>query len=508
MLSLPSKNDDPRRIAGNIAIACIFLNFSASLMAADTLVSTAAPEVASEPATPSTTSQPARPLPPTPENTTSPAPVTTQPSPWLSLEKFPPEIPSLSGEIFHIPYSLHGQATSVTEYHGTFPSPYEGTNSFLNRQEIDTTYTGTLFLGARVLPGTELYVDPEVSAGKGLSHVAGLADPPNGEATRVSSADPSPNVARLFVRQTFGFGGEQEDIPDGPNQIAGKQDINRLTITVGKYAASDIFDNNIYAHDPRSQFLNWTFMDNVAWDYPADTKGYTQGLALELNQKNYTLRYGVFREPATANGGALDNHWEALGQVAEVEYRYQLFGQPGAIRPLAYLNHAHMGNYAEAIAEQPVDPDVTQTRSYRFKYGYGINAEQAITSDLGIFGRAGWNDGHSETWAFTEADREGSLGLSLNGTAWSRKDDVLGIAGFVTGISKDHRNYLADGGLGFELGDGRLNYALENGFETYYLATLTKNVFITLDFQLIDNPGYNSDRGPVAIGGFRFHFEF
>jgi len=431
--------------------------------------------------------------------------------PWLSLAKFPPEIPSLSGEIFHIPYSLHGQATAIPMFHGKFPSPYQGANSFVDRQEIDTSYTGTLFFGARILPGTEIFVNPEVSAGKGLSQVAGLGDPPNGETPRVSSPDPSVAVARLFVRQTFGFGGEQEDITDGVNQITGKQDIDRLTITAGKYGANDIFDNNTYAHDPRSQFFNWAFMDDVAWDYPANTKGYTEGVSLELNQKSYTLRYGIFREPGSANGGAFDTHLDkGFGQIAELEYRYQLFGQAGALRPMAFVNHAHMGDYAEAVTQATggATPNLTPNSAFRFKYGYGINAEQAITSDLGLFARAGWSDGHTESWAYTEADRNVSLGLSLKGTPWGRKPDVLGVGAFISGLSQDHRDYLAAGGLGFALGDGQLHYAPEEGLETYYLITLTKNVFVSLDFQLIDHPGYNSDRGPVPIGGLRFHFEF
>jgi high affinity Mn2+ porin len=429
---------------------------------------------------------------------------------WAALTKFPPEVPALSGELFHVPYSFHGQATAIPEFHGKFPSAYEGANSFRDQQEYDTSYTGTLFFGARVRPGTEVYVDPEVLAGNSLSGVNGLGDPPNGETTPVAGAQPSPNIARLFVRQTFGFGGEQEDIPDGQNQIAGRQDINRLTLTAGKFAANDIFDNNTYAHDPRSQFFNGAFMDNTAWDYPTDAKGYTDGITLELNRKSYTLRYGIFREPQVAGGEQLDPHWDkAIAQAVELEYRYRIFGQPGAVRPMAFLNHADMGDYAQAIAQAHGGvPDVTANRSYRYKYGYGFNAEQAITSDLGLCARAGWNDGHTETWAFTEVDREASLGLSLQGTAWGRKHDVLGVGGFISGLSQDHRDYLEAGGLGFELGDGRLRYAPEEGIETYYLIALTRNIFLSLDFQFLGHPGFNADRGPVPIGGFRVHFEF
>jgi high affinity Mn2+ porin len=446
------------------------------------------------------------------------APASTAPSsapvePLIAFSTFtiPVELPSLSGRLFdQFQYSFHGQTTIIPQFKGDFPSAYQGTNSFTDTKEIQTSYTGTLFMGIRVRPGTEIYFDPEVSAGTGLSGVTGLGDPPNGETPRISSPAPSPTVARLYLHQVIGFGGEQEDITDAANTIAGKQDVNRLTVTVGKFAANDVFDNNTYAHDPRSQFMNWGLWENAAWDYPANTKGYTDGLSLEWNQKFATLRYGIFRPPENANGGALDTHWNrAFDQVLEFEQRYTIAQQPGAIRPLVYFNYAHMGDYRQAIDDNPVDPNVISARSYDHpKYGYGLNCEQSITSDLGIFGRAGWNNGQSETWAFTEVDRDISVGLSLKGTRWNRPADVVGLAGLISGLSKDHRDYLAAGGLGFELGDGRLSYAPEEVMETYYSLVMTKNLFLTFDYQLIDHPGYNSDRGPVSIGGFRAHIEF
>jgi high affinity Mn2+ porin len=447
--------------------------------------------------------------------TTAASEPSTQPdAPLISFNTFtiPIEVPSLSGRLFDpFAYSFHGQATIIPQMHGDFPAAYSGTNSFTDTPDLETSYTGTLFTGIRLMQGTEVYFNPEVSAGTGLSSVLGLGDPPNGETPRVSSADPSVVVARLYLRQTFGFGGKQEDIADGPNSIAGKQDVNRLTITLGKYAANDIFDNNTYAHDPRSQFSNWGLWEDGAWDYPADTKGYTEGLALELNQENFTLRYGIFRPPANANGGELDTHWtRAFDQVLEFEQRYTVSTHPGVIRPMAYINYSHMGDYRQAIENADGGtPNIIATRSYSHpKYGFGFSAEQEVTPDIGVFARAGWNNGQSETWAFTEVDRTGSIGITCKGTPWHRPNDVLGFAVLASGLSKDHRDYLAAGGLGFQLGDGRLTYAPEEVIEAYYLITVTKNLMLTFDYQCIDHPGYNSDRGPVSIVGFRAHFEF
>jgi high affinity Mn2+ porin len=451
------------------------------------------------------------------------APTTAPDQPLIAFSTFtiPIELPSLSGRLFdQFQYSFHGQTTIIPQFKGDFPSAYQGPNSFTSTKEIETSYTGTLFMGVRIYPGTEIYFDPEISAGTGLSGVVGLGDPPNGETPRISTADPSPTVARFYLHQVFGFGGEQEDITDAANTIAGKVDVNRLTVTVGKFAANDVFDNNTYAHDPRSQFMNWGLWEDTAWDYAANTKGYTDGLTLEWNQKYSTLRYGIFRPPENANGGQLDPHWNrAFDQVLEFEQRYTIASQPGVIRPMFYFNYAHMGDYrnaidasstvAASIDASPGAPNVISTRSYDHpKYGLGANFEQSLTSELALFGRAGWNNGQSESFAFTEVDRTVSLGLSLKGNRWNRPNDVIGVAGLMSGLSKDHRDYLAAGGLGFELGDGRLNYAPEEVIEAYYQLVVTKNFFLTADYQFIDHPGYNADRGPVSVGAARIHFEF
>ena len=450
---------------------------------------------------------------PAPIVTTAPAtaPASTEPLIGFKTYRIPIELPSLSGRLLdQFQYSFHGQTTIIPQFHGDFDSPYQGAQSFRPNAELATSYTGTLFMGIRLLPGTEVYFDPEVSAGRGLSTVLGLGNPPNGDVPRLSSSDALAYVARLYLHQTFGFGGEQEDVADGANVIAGKQDVNRLSVMVGKFAANDIFDGNTYAHDPRSQFMNWGLWENTAWDYAGDIQGYSQGLTLELNSKTRTLRYGIFRPPQNANGGLFDTHWNrAFDQVVEFEQRYKLAGLDGSVRPLAYINYSHMGDYRDALVNEPVDPNITAFRSYSHpKYGFGLSIQQNLSRDLSIFGRAGWNNGQSESFAFTEVDRMLSLGLSLKGTSWNRPDDVIGLAGVMSGLGKDHRDYLAAGGLGLQLGDGRLNYAPEEVIETYYQLVLTKNLFLAADYQFIDHPGFNADRGPVSIGAVRVHFEF
>jgi high affinity Mn2+ porin len=311
------------------------------------------------------------------------------------------------------------------------------------------------------------------------------------------------------------LGGEQEKMESGPNQLAEYKDVSRLTFAVGKMAATDWFDQNKYSHDPRSQFLNWDLMYNGAWDYPADVRGYDFGAVVELNQKDWALRYGVFGEPEVANGAEIDPKiGVAHGQAIELEHRYKLFDRPGKIRWMGYWNRAHMGNYDEALALSPHDPDVTATRTYHsIKYGFCVNVEQEFTDNLGGFLRLGWNDGHTETWAFTETDRTVAFGFLLSGKSWHRDGDEIGTGLVVNGLSAPHRAYLAAGGLGFELGDGQLNYEPEFAWETYYkwqvfAKAVKKSIWISPDFQLVGNPGYNGDRGPVAIGTVRVHAEF
>jgi high affinity Mn2+ porin len=406
-------------------------------------------------------------------------------------------------------YSIHGQATVVPQGNWKFTSPYVGTNSLLPLLNYRTTSTDTLYFDVRPWQGTEVIFNPEVSGGRGLSDTLGVAGFPNGEATRVGALQPTPYIARLFVRQTYGLDGDVERIEAGPNQLAGFRDIDRITFTFGKMAATDGFDDNRYSHDPRTQFLNWSLMYTGAWDYPANTRGYNYGATAEFNTRYLAVRYGIFGEPTVANGSDIDPHFvKANGQIFEVEERYELGGHPGKIREWAFLNHAHMGNYRDAIAEMPVNPDITQTRAYRFKYGFGMNVEQELATNLGVFLRAGWNDGQSESWAFTEIDQTVATGVNLKGALWSRPKDEAGLALVINGISDAHRDYLAAGGVGFIIGDGRLNYGLEEIAELYYNWVPRDWLTIAADLQGVNNPAYNRDRGPVAIFGIRVHLAF
>ncbi|OWK45248.1 carbohydrate porin [Fimbriiglobus ruber] len=414
-------------------------------------------------------------------------------------------------------YNVHAQATVVSQ--GVFPfrSPYMGPNSLASNQNLASTATATLFLAARPFRDTEIIFNPEMAAGGGLGNAVngttGIAGFPNGEATRTGIPQPTPYLARLLVKQTFGLGGEQESLEDEQNQVAGKVDIDRVVVRVGKMSATDLFDDNAYSHDPRTQFLNWALMYNGAWDYPANVRGYTYGGGIELNRKDWTLRYGIFAEPAIANGAPIDPRLLAAhGQATEYEQRFKINDHPGSFAVMAYMNNAHMGNYRLALAEAAAQPggipDIAATRSYRIKYGFGITAEQELTKDVGLFGRAGWNDGQSETWAFTEIDQTVSGGVLIKGTSWGRPDDRLGIGAVANGLSNAHRDYLEAGGVGFIIGDGHLHYAPEEIVEVFYNFQLRKGVVFTLGTSGVNHPAYNQDRGPLAIWSVRLHLEY
>jgi high affinity Mn2+ porin len=381
-------------------------------------------------------------------------------------------------------YSVHGQATTVTQGNFRFHSPYQGTNSYVYDNSLANSVTATLFLAARVWDGGEIIFNPEIAGGRGLSAVFGIADFPNAEITRVGILEPTPYIARLFFRQTFGLGGEQEKIEDGPNAVAGTRDVNRLTIAFGKLPSTDSFDNNRYS-DTRTKFLNWGFYYNVAWDYPANVRGYNYGISIDYNTKWWAVRYGVFAMSAVANGADFDPHFlNANGHILEFERRYEWNNQPGAVKFGPYLNLANMGNYREALALSPVNPDVTATRQSRIRYGFILNWQQQLSDQCGVFARAGWNNGQAESWEYTEADVSGSCGVVFKGKHWDRPQDEVGVAYVLTGLSAAHRDYLAAGGLGFELGDGKLNYGLESVFEIYYNCELRKGMNLTFDYQV------------------------
>jgi len=409
-------------------------------------------------------------------------------------------------------WNLFYQATTIGQYHGTFNSPYTGPLSLQDYPERDVSLTTTVFLGLRLEDNTFLYFDPEIAGGRGFSGVNGLANPSNGELPRVASAEPKPYLARLYIAHDFGFGSETEHVDSDQNQLAGDRPATRYSIYAGRFSLSDFFDDNNYTHDPRTQFMAWGVMYNGAWDYPADTRGYTWAIVQEFNTRNWALRYGIAAEPKVANGSQFDRRlFRDHGQTFEVERRYSIRKRSGAIRWLGFANRAQAGNYAEALklaAETGTTPSVIATRRPgTLKYGTGISFDQQITSDFGVFTRLGWNDGKTESFAFTAIDRLAGGGVSLKGMRWKRKDDVVATSLTASGISAVHAEYLAHGGLDFLIGDGRLNYSPEYVWESYYSARLFQGFFATFDLQHDTNLAYNHDRGPVWIPSVRLHLE-
>ncbi len=405
-------------------------------------------------------------------------------------------------------YQLHLQSTLIYQAHPSFRSLYRGQNSLRPETEIRDTLTATAFAAVRLADGLALYFDPEMSQGLALSDTVGIAGFPNGEGTHAGGATPHVYAGRYFLRQVIGFGGDTEKVESDQNQLADTVDVSRLTITLGKFAAGDIFDDNDYAHDPRNDFLNWSIWESAAWDFPADSRGYTYGLVLELNQPNWALRGGWMLEPKIPNEKPLAaNFVHYHGAAVELELRDEISGQAGKVRFLGFANRSEAGDYAYALQLRPANPDIAATRSARTKYGFAINGQQAITADLGLFVRLSWNDGRTESFAFTEIDRSLAVGASLKGTSWDRKDDTVGLGVAINALSSQHRNYLAAGGYGFIVGDGALNYGRERVLEGYYSALVDDPLKVTLDYQYIVNPGYNRDRGPVSVFGIKFHVQ-
>ncbi|OJW15792.1 carbohydrate porin [Mucilaginibacter sp. 44-25] len=411
------------------------------------------------------------------------------------------------------PFNLHFQQTVITQFKPSFSAPYTGTNSLLPGGETQSSITTTLFGGARLWKGMEAYFNPELSGGSGLSKTLGIAGFPNGETFRVGTTEPKIYIARLYFTQNFEWGNDKEYVADEVNQLAGLKSKRYLKVTVGKFGMADFFDINEFSHDPRSQFMNWSLMDNAAWDYPANTRGYVLGAMAELGQPNWALRFAYTLTTTTANGSIWDQRISrANTQTLEYERRYTLGSseQKGTLRLLGYRNNGKMGSYRLALNQNPAAPDVDATQAYgRHKYGFGINADQYLTKNFGVFAKASYNDGKTETWAFTEIDRSISLGAVWKGGSWHRDDDELGLAFVGNGISKDHRDYLAAGGYGFIIGDGQLNYSPELIAELYYKVNAYQHkVWLSPDYQFIEHPAYNRDRGPVNVFSLRAHVEF
>jgi len=408
-------------------------------------------------------------------------------------------------------FSLHFQSTAIPQYHFDFTSPYQGNNSLLPHEPVRASLTATIFAAFKFAPHSYIVFNPELAGGKGLSKTLGIAGFPNGEIYRVGNPKPQPYIGRLYIEHRFPLSKKKEQVDNDVNQVREYTNKEYISVLAGKFSLTDFFGSSIITHDPRSQFFNWSLMGHGAWDYPANTRGYTFGAVVQAVFKSWALRYANTFVPTEANG--MNLQWKpgkAIGMVWEVE-NTRIFYKDSAhnadIRGGIFWNKAHMGSYADAIAA-PGTPDVTASRMYgRDKWGYYASYDQAVGS-FHYYLKGSWNDGNNETWAFTEIDQSLSAGIQLDGDIWKRKDDKLGLAYVSNGLSELHRTYLTKGGYGFLIGDGQLNYGKEQIVELYYSLNLFKHLFISPDYQFVLHPAYNKDRGPVSIVSARLHVEF
>jgi len=421
-------------------------------------------------------------------------------------------------------YYIAGQANIILQAHGPFHSPYQGPNSLQARGEYKTSLVGTLYLGLQLNHNprysTDAIVDLESAGGRGISQALGLAGFTNLDVVRNPNLGSKPYLARVQIHQVLGLTDKLVESERTPFSLASQTPERRFELHLGKMSLPDYFDINTIGSDSHLQFLNWTVDNNGAWDYAADTRGYTYGAVLEYHDRAWSARYGLAAMPTVANGIDLD--WafsRANGQNFEFELRKPLLGsllpsdRKGTIRVLSFVNHAHMGLYRDAVSGyrsgKDKTPDIAaHARFSSVKYGFGINAQQDLTPNLRGFFRFGWNEGQHESYAYTEVDQSVALGGDYSGRAFHRPNDKLGVAFVSNAIKRDHQNYLRYGGLGFLLGDGRLNYAREDILESYYNLHSWRGLYYALNLQFIQHPGYNKDRGPVLVEALRMHVDF
>src|SRR5271154_2297103 len=412
-------------------------------------------------------------------------------------------------------YWISGQANIILQWHDSFPAAFSGQNSFRPIGENATSKVYTLYLGYELTKTTEVFLDVEIAGGHGLSEALGLAGFVNLDVVRNPSLGQSPYLARLMLRQIIPLSSDRIEVQRGPFGLATSLPARRLEFRIGKFSMVDFFDLNSYGSDSHLQFLNWTVDNNGAYDYAANTRGYTDGAILEYDDHWFTARFGEALMPKVANGINLDaDIARARGENLELDATgNRLLHRSGTVRFLSYLNIANMGNYEEAnqifLNGQSTVPDIVATRRQgRKKYGFELNFEQELPANLGVFGRVGWSDGRNESFAYTEVDRTVQAGVFSKGDKWRRKNDRAGAVFVANEIVAAHQQYLGYGGLGFLLGDGALTPGPEKIFEGFYTAHLWRGFFASCDFQHVNNPGYNKARGPVFVPGLRFHVEF
>ena len=409
-------------------------------------------------------------------------------------------------------FAIHAQSTFEDQATLAFTSPYRGANSLDPATRGRETFDATLFVGARLWRGAQIWITPEIDQGFGLSNTLGLAGFSSGEAYKVGKAAPYVRLQRAFLRQTVDLGGESGAVGADSMHLRGRQSANRIVITLGKFSVTDIFDSNDFAHDPRGDFMNWSLIDTGSFDYAADAWGYTTGGAIEWYQGRWTARAGVFNLSVIPNNEVLEKSFSQFQMLGELEHRHTIRGRPGTLKITGFVSRGRMATFDDAVQlglATEAMPNVADVRHYRSRAGVSVNLQQQITDSLGVFARAGVSDGRYESYEFTDIDRTVSAGVSLKGAAWGRKADTLGFAGVMNAISAAHQRYLAAGGLGILVGDGRLPHPGPEGIlETYYSFAPVGPARLTLDYQFVNNPAYNRDRGPVSIISARVHVQF
>ena len=409
---------------------------------------------------------------------------------------------------------VSGQLNLISQTHGRFTSPYEGDNSLRPGPEQALSRLWTIYTGLQLPGHTEFLFDLESAGGRGFSDAFGLAGFMNLDVVRNPRLGTAPYIARAMVHVTVPLGREVVDATPTAFSLAAHVPARRIEIRVGKLGMADFFDLNAVGSDSHLQFMNWTLANNGAWDYAADTRGYTVGLTADFEDRNWGFRFGEGLMPKVANGIDLVwKPWQVHAENYEFELRHGVIPKKsGVVRLLAYTNFANMGIYRDQVikaSKAGATPDIT-THPWHItmKYGFGVNLEQNLSHYLTAFARFGWNDGRTESFAYTEVEQTFAEGVGANGAWWHRKQDRAGVAFVSNAIKKDHQNYLNAGGLGFLLGDGHLNYGRENIVETYYTVHVWRGIYLAPGLQHIVNPGYNRDRGPVTVPSFRAHVEF
>lgn len=428
-------------------------------------------------------------------------------APGASTQASPPE-PQGKGKTF----ALHIQATDVLQYHPTFRSPFEGRNSLPAEDETANTVNASVFIGWQPWKGGQFWFDEDMNEGFAPGNTEGAAGFVNGQGAKVGHESPYYRRQRLFYRQTIELGGGEDEVDPGLFEFGGKTTKNRLVFTLGKFSLTDFVDDNQYAHDPENDFLNWAIIDTGTFDYAADAWGFSYGGLGELYEGPWTLRAAVMDLSKIPNDAHLSNNFAQFQLIGELERRARWLGRDAKVKFLAFASRGEMGRFDDALRlaeETQTTPDTALVRHYRTRLGVSLNVEQPVSDDAGLFLRAGWDQGQYEPYEYADIDQTVAGGGQVSGARWGRKDDTVALAVVVNGISKAHEAYLAAGGLGILVGDGRLPHpGAEAIVEAYYSLAVVKGVHLTFDSQTVINPAYDSERGPAEVIGLRLHGQY